>query len=94
MFTIKFVGRLGADPVEDTAKREVSFSVAVDNGFNKDGTRITRWIYCHSHISNQIPDLKKGVKVWVEGVPRWSWRKNGDDVDIFLHVNVLLIAII
>lgn len=94
MFTIEFVGHLGADPVEDTTKREVSISVAVDNGFSKEGTRLTRWVYCHSHVSNPLPELRKGSKVWVKGVPRWSWRKNGDDVDIFLHVSIVLVVLV
>lgn len=87
MLSILFIGHLGADGVYNEERKETNFSVAVDLGKDKDGNPRTRWIYCHL-VGDFVFMLSKGSRVYIEGIPRTTFRKNADDVDIFWHVDV------
>lgn len=89
MFVVKFVGRAGAD-VEKKGE-EWRVSIGVDMGV-KDGAPITKWAYLHS--SFDISNIKRGDKVYVTGALRTTWRLNGDQVDVFYHVQVMEVVIL
>lgn len=73
---IRFFGHLGADAVKNTStsgKPVVNFRVAVDDSYKKnDGTWENRsvWYDCVLWADRKIEDLKSGVLVAVQGVPR------------------------
>lgn len=81
---VALVGRLGQDPELKTTQTGVSvcsFSLAVDRGKSKDGTRMTDWIDCVAWRNTAEFISKyftKGQMMSVEGsLQTRNWEKNG-----------------
>ena len=79
MKQIQIIGNLGSAPEKKirNSKEFIVFSVAVSTGKNQ--YKKTDWFTCFSYQVGLLPYLKKGDKVFVQGVPDWKIYENNQN---------------
>lgn len=96
MRELQIIGYIGKDAEYQTGRGSefITFSVATDNGKNKDGTdRPTTWVNCtmpdNEYTAKLFPWLKKGTQVFIRGAASSrAWINKEGKPDSSLNINV------